>query len=274
MARVFISYRREDSSGWAGRLYDRLSQRFGDENIFMDIDTIDPGLNFVEVIQQAVGSCDVLIALIGPQWLTVSDAPGHRRLDNPNDFVRLEIAAALERNIRVIPVLIQSARMPRSLELPDKIALLSQRNAFEISDLRFHSDVDRLIAVLNRVLRTPIPISPPVEERVSPPQEQPKDEHTQESEHSADILPLTIPAPLPGRILTAIIPASLYDRVLLAIFIWLSWLIIFSVLLAISSPNPSSLLVLGGGSLLLERFPVECTTGIHNGQTSRLRLEA
>ena len=113
MARVFISYRREDSSGWAGRLYDRLSQRFGGDNVFMDIDTIEPGLDFVEVIQRAVGSCDVLIALIGRQWPTVSDATGQRRLDNPEDFVRLEIAAALRRDIPVIPVLVRATAMPR-----------------------------------------------------------------------------------------------------------------------------------------------------------------
>jgi hypothetical protein len=109
VARIFISYRREDSSGWAGRLYDRLSQRFGGDNVFMDIDTIDPGLDFVEVIQQAVGSCDVLVALIGRHWLTSTDEQGQRRLENPEDFVRLEITAALERNIRVIPALLQGA---------------------------------------------------------------------------------------------------------------------------------------------------------------------
>lgn len=106
MARIFLSYRREDSGGWAGRLYDRLSQHFGDEHVFMDVDTIELGLDLVEVIQQAVRSCDVLLALIGRQWLTVADAMGRPRLANPKDFVRLEIATALARNIRVIPVLV------------------------------------------------------------------------------------------------------------------------------------------------------------------------
>jgi len=108
MSRIFISYRRDDSGGWAGRLYDRISQHFGRDHVFMDIDTIEPGLDFVEVIEQAVGSCDALLALIGRQWLTLTDDDGQRRLDNPEDFVRLEIAAALVRNIRVIPVLVQA----------------------------------------------------------------------------------------------------------------------------------------------------------------------
>lgn len=139
MARIFISYRRDDSGGWAGRLYDRLSQHFRRENVFMDIDTIEPGLDFVEVIEQAVGSCDALIALIGKQWLTITDAAGQRRLDNPEDFVRLEIAAALARNIRLIPALVQGARMPGSTDLPDVLKMLARRNAHEISDRRFHS---------------------------------------------------------------------------------------------------------------------------------------
>jgi tetratricopeptide (TPR) repeat protein len=149
MARIFLSYRREDSGGWAGRLYDRLSQHFGDEHIFMDIDTIEPGLDFVEVIQHAVQSCDVLLALIGRQWLTVADATGQPRLANPEDFVRLEIATALERDIRVIPVLVQGAPMPRAADLPDDLKRLSRRNALEVRDIRFHNDVDQLITVLD-----------------------------------------------------------------------------------------------------------------------------
>jgi tetratricopeptide (TPR) repeat protein len=175
MARIFISYRREDSGGWAGRLYDRLSQHFGDEHVFMDIDAIEPGLDFVEVIQQAVLSCDVLIALIGRQWLKVTDATGQPRLAHPEDFVRLEIATALERNIRVIPVLVQDAPMPRSADLPDDLKSLSRRNALEISATRFHSDVDRLITVLDSVLSG---ATPQAGERVSPPLRQRAEEHT------------------------------------------------------------------------------------------------
>jgi hypothetical protein len=179
MARIFLSYRREDSGGWAGRLYDRLSQHFGDEHVFMDIDAIAPGLDFVEVIQHAVQSCDVLITLIGRQWLTVADATGQPRLANPEDFVRLEIATALERNIRVIPVLVQDAPMPRSADLPDNLKRLSRRHALEISDTRFHRDVDRLITVLDSVLSG---ATPQARERVSPPLRQRAEEHT----HTAD----------------------------------------------------------------------------------------
>jgi len=157
VAQIFISYRRDDSAGWAGRLFDRLSQHFGRENVFMDIDTIEPGLDFVEVIEQAVGKCDALVALIGQHWLTITDDSGRPRLDNAEDFVRLEIAAALARNIRVIPALVQSARMPRSTDLPDILKPLARRNAIEISDRRFHHDVDQLIEVLDKVLASARP---------------------------------------------------------------------------------------------------------------------
>jgi formylglycine-generating enzyme required for sulfatase activity len=151
VARIFLSYRRDDSGGYAGRLYDRLSQHFGRANLFMDIDTITPGIDFVEAIQNAVGSCDVLLAMIGRQWLTSTDPLGHHRLDNPEDFVRLEIITALERKIRVIPVLVGGASMPRSTELPDVLQPLARRQALVVGD-RFHPDVDRLIAVLETVL--------------------------------------------------------------------------------------------------------------------------
>ncbi|MEW5958620.1 MAG: SUMF1/EgtB/PvdO family nonheme iron enzyme [Chloroflexota bacterium] len=158
MTRIFISYRRDDSAGFAGRLYDRLGAHFGPENVFMDIDAIEPGLDFVEVIEQAVSSCDVLIALIGPRWLAVTDARGRRRLDNPADFVRLEIKAALDRNIRVIPTLVGGAAMPASGELPAELKPLARRNALEIG-ARFHPDVDSLIELLEKVL-APAPPEP------------------------------------------------------------------------------------------------------------------
>ena len=159
MARIFISYRRDDSGGWAGRLYDRLSQYFGRDHVFMDIDTIEPGLDFAEVIEQAVGSCDALVALIGKQWLTITDASGRRRLENPEDFVRLEIATALARNIRVIPALVHGASVPGSSDLPDALKILARRKAYEISDTRFHYDVDRLIEVLDKVLGVAKPLT-------------------------------------------------------------------------------------------------------------------
>ena len=146
---IFVSYRRDDTAGHAGRLADRLVEHFGRDRIFMDIDTIEPGEDFVTVIENAVGSCDILIAVIGRNWTTVN---GSGRLDNPNDFVRLEIATALRRDIRVIPVLVQRASMPKPEDLPDDLDLLTRRNAIELSDLRWQSDVDQLISVMEKVL--------------------------------------------------------------------------------------------------------------------------
>ncbi len=148
MARIFISYRRDDSSGHAGRLYDHLAGHFGLGQVFMDVDAIQPGLHFVEVVQEAVSACDALIAIIGSDWLQISDASGARRLDDPSDMVRLEIATALERGIPVIPVLVRGVQMPREADLPIGLTDLAYRNALEVSDARFTmiwtvSSVDR-----------------------------------------------------------------------------------------------------------------------------------
>jgi hypothetical protein len=147
---IFVSYRRDDSSGHAGRLFDRLVHHFGKDRIFMDIDNIEPGEDFVTVIENAVGSCEILIAVIGRSWISSPD--DSRWLDNPNDFVRLEIGAALNRDIRVIPVLVQKAVMPKSQDLPDELSRLSRRNALELSDHRWQFDVDQLIGALERIL--------------------------------------------------------------------------------------------------------------------------
>ncbi len=150
--RVFISYRREETAYPAGWLFDRLTDRFGEKQIFKDIDSIEPGDDFVQTITDAVGSCDVLLALIGDEWLTIADGHGRRRLDDVNDFVRLEIEAALSRNVRVIPILVQGARMPRVEELPASLAGLVRRQALELSPNRFATDLDRLLRVLERTL--------------------------------------------------------------------------------------------------------------------------
>lgn len=149
---IFISYRREDSSYAAGRLYDRLSQYFGSHRIFMDIDTIELGVDFVRKIEDAVGRCDVLVAVIGRQWLTVKNNTGQDRLADPNDFVRLEILAALNRNIHVIPALIDGAVMPRAVDLPEPMVSLSRRNGLEIGHQRFNDDVNRLIRGIESIL--------------------------------------------------------------------------------------------------------------------------
>ena len=150
MPRIFISYRREDSLPYAGRLFDGLAARFGDDQVFMDIDTILPGEDFIAVIERKVDSCDALLAIIGNQWATSTDARGRRRIDNPDDYVRLEIATALRRRVRVIPVLVQGAPMPGPDELPPPLQRLARHNALEIDNKRWRVDVARLVQALER----------------------------------------------------------------------------------------------------------------------------
>ena len=122
----------------------------------MDVANLELGVDFVEVIERSVGSCDVLIAVIGKRWLVFPDEEGRRRLDNPDDFVRIEIAAALKRNIRVIPVLVDGALIPPSSELPDDLKLLVGRNMLEVKHNSFAADLGRLVAALERVLEKPV----------------------------------------------------------------------------------------------------------------------
>jgi glycerophosphoryl diester phosphodiesterase len=149
--RVFISYRRQETAWPARQLYDLLVAELGADRVFKDVDNIEPGDDFVERIQSAVGSCQVLLALIGPQWLTVTDATGVRRLDDPTDFVRLEVETALTRDdVRVIPILVDNAKMPTPQELPTRLAALTRRQAVEINPVNF--DTRRLLRVLNDTL--------------------------------------------------------------------------------------------------------------------------
>src|SRR5215208_5049092 len=150
--RVFMSYRRDDTDFPAGWLYERLISHLGRGQVFKDVDSIELGDDFVEIITSAVGSCDVLLALIGDQWLTIEDEDGRRRLDDPDDFVRLEIEAALTRNVRVIPILVEGARLPRADELPPSLARLVRRQALELSPARFDFDTSRLLKVLDKTL--------------------------------------------------------------------------------------------------------------------------
>ena len=151
-SRIFISYRREETAFPAGWLYDRLNERFGEGQVFKDVDSITLGDDFVEVITRAVGSCDVLLAVIGGRWSTITDETGKRRLDDPDDFVRLELEAALARNVRVIPVLVDGAPMPRLEELPPSMSGLVRRQALELSPSRFEDDTKLLVKVLDSTL--------------------------------------------------------------------------------------------------------------------------
>ena len=149
---IFVSYRRQDSSDFSGRLYDRLADRFGATQVFMDVDAIEPGLDFAEEVNRAVAACTVLLAVIGPNWLSVTNGRGRRRLDDPDDIVRLEIEAALARGVRVIPILTQGAAMPGREDLPESLVGLARRNAFQIRHESFRSDAERLITGIERIL--------------------------------------------------------------------------------------------------------------------------
>lgn len=171
---IFVSYRRQETSGTAGRLADQLVNHFGTSRVFIDVDTIEPGVDWAEAIAVAVEACEVVLAVIGPQWLTATDEQGRRRLDDPDDIVRIEIESALAENVRVIPILVENAVMPRRQELPESLATLARRNAFTIRHESFRYDAERLITSVESVLerardRIRQQAAPPQE--VAPPQE-------------------------------------------------------------------------------------------------------
>ena len=161
MAGIFLSYRRDDSQGEALHLFDDLRLHFGQDQVFMDVTGIDPGRDFRKAINDAVGNCDVLIVMIGKKWLDSTDDKGRRRLDNLEDFVRMETAAALRREIPVIPVLVQGTVMPRSEQLPGELEALVWRNAFEVRHARWDSDVAELLTVLKKVVKASGPSRKP-----------------------------------------------------------------------------------------------------------------
>ncbi|QID18147.1 TIR domain-containing protein [Nitrogeniibacter mangrovi] len=152
---IFISYRRDDSAGYAGRLYDRLVQHFGAERVFMDVEGIEPGTDFVLAIEKAVASCRVLIVLIGDEWLNVADTSGRRRLDDPHDFIRLETSTALARDIRVVPVLLDGTPMPPMDALPEDLQPLVRRQAVELTHKQWEATSGELIRTLEKILQTP-----------------------------------------------------------------------------------------------------------------------
>lgn len=150
MSKIFVSYRRSDSRGWAGRLGEEFARAFGDEVRFFDIESIEPGDDFVVAIERSVAECEVLVVLIGPNWLSAAFPDGRLRLDDPDDFVRLEIEIALGRKVRVIPVLLGGATMPAPDKLPASLAALARRQAFELSDARWEYDCGKLLGAVER----------------------------------------------------------------------------------------------------------------------------
>lgn len=161
MRPIFISYRREDTEGQAGRLFESLREIFGEHMVFMDVATIEPGADFRRAIETNIDKCAVLLSLIGRNWLTVQDREGKRRLDNPNDFVRLETSSALKRGVTVIPVLVQGATMPQEADLPADIKDLAYRNSVELTHARWDSDVQLLINALRVQAGDESPDAPP-----------------------------------------------------------------------------------------------------------------
>lgn len=147
-AKVFISYRRDDSAGHAGRVHDRLAHEFGPDLLFMDVDSIPLGSDFIKVLRDEVAKCDALLAVIGHHWLDARDAGGERRLDSETDFVRVEIATALQRDIPVIPILLDGAKIPQAEQLPADLQGLAARNGLDVRHSSFHIDMDRLIGGL------------------------------------------------------------------------------------------------------------------------------
>jgi ABC-type amino acid transport substrate-binding protein len=150
--RIFISYRREDSAGHAGRVKDRFEREFGRDLVFMDVDNIDLGENFVDKLRMAVAECQILLAVIGRNWLDMRDEAGNRRLDDVNDFVRIEIATALQRRIPVIPILLDGTAPPRADRLPEDLKELSVRNALNVRHDSFDGDIERLFKSVRRRL--------------------------------------------------------------------------------------------------------------------------
>src|SRR5262245_8572664 len=144
-AKVFISYRRADSAGYSGCVMYRLDRELGRDLVFMAVNAIPLRMNFSKVLHEEVAKCSVLRAVIGPNWVDARDEHGNRRLDNPNDFVRIEIVAALQRSIPVIPLLLDGARIPKADELPEDLKELSLRNGMEIHHASFQDDMNRLI---------------------------------------------------------------------------------------------------------------------------------
>jgi hypothetical protein len=146
MAKIFISYRRSDSHWAAHEIFERLKKiaRRSKDKIFIDLESIKPGEDFVKSIERNVKTCDVLVAVIGPNWINASHDGGGRRLDDPKDIVRAEIASALENDITVVPVLLEGARMPGEGELPKDLRRLATRNAVEVRRAHFEEDASRL----------------------------------------------------------------------------------------------------------------------------------
>jgi hypothetical protein len=156
MRAIFISYRREDSPGEAGRLFDDLVRHFGEQSVFMDVANIQAGRDFRKAIDESVSGCGVLLAVIGPGWLETRNERGGRRLDDPSDFVRNEIASALRRDIPVVPVLVRGATLPPPERVPQDMTDVVYRNGVELTHVHWKSDVQILVDALRPIVSEPL----------------------------------------------------------------------------------------------------------------------
>lgn len=152
LSKIFLSYRRSDVPGSAGRLYDRLLDHFSDDDVFLDVDSIEPGADFIEAMEAAMPENAVVLVLIGNAWLKAEDSQGRRRIDRSRDFVRTEIETALRNDLRILPLLVGDAAMPLEDELPESIRPLARLNAAHLSHERFYADVDELLHLLDQYL--------------------------------------------------------------------------------------------------------------------------
>ena len=185
---VFICHRREKSAFAARAIHDRVVQRLDRDNVFLDVDSIGLGIDWSKELTERVGACDALIAVIGKNWISSADKDNQRRIDDPDDFVRIEIEAALKRDVRVIPVLVDGAAMPKADELPESLKGLARRQGTEVSHTRFDADVEKLTRALVSIMdaakakrqreeretsQPAIPARPHPEQAIAPPSSPP-----------------------------------------------------------------------------------------------------
>jgi hypothetical protein len=213
MLRIFVSYRRGDAGGYAGRLYDHLAGRYGEDNVFKDVDSLEPGADFANAIARTIPACDALIAVIGPQWLGTGP-DGRSRLMDPRDWVRVELATALARDLRVIPVRVGGARMPTESQLPEELRPLAGRHGIELSESSWRPQVEQLLANLERALAAQ-ERRPAQDER--PAQERRPAAHVRALENEErDVLPDAfaerLPLPAPGGWRARLIATSSHAR--------------------------------------------------------------
>jgi len=197
-AGIFISYRRHEALKEARAIFEKLSREFGAGQVFIDLEGLDYGVDFVESLDRQLQHCEVMLALIGPGWLDSPDGHGGRRLDDANDFVRIELRTALQRNIRVVPVLFDGAPMPRTADLPADLEALARRNKIDLDFTRFDADIGRLVSSLRKILLpSPLPAIPA--EPPSTPAPAPAPERTTVPPAETVVAPDAAPAPPPPK---------------------------------------------------------------------------